>query len=89
MLYDYQREELRQQYERAKHALKSNCALIEDEVAVAVYEHIQQLECFIENIAKDWVELSHDKIRWQRDEYITVAKELRDMFCVEYNLEQE
>ena len=31
---------------------------------------------FVEYVAKDWVELSHDKVRVQRDDYIRIAKKI-------------
>lgn len=31
---------------------------------------------FVWMIANDYVELSHDKIRWQRDDYIKKARQL-------------
>ena len=52
MLYDYQREELRIQAERAKHHLESNCPLIEDEAAVAAWEYILELEAENEKLRK-------------------------------------
>ena len=32
-------------------------------------------EQLIAYIANDYVELSHDKVRWQRDEYIKICRE--------------
>ena len=78
MMKDYQREELRIQAERAAKALQSPCPLIEDEVAVAVYNHILELEDFVRMIATDWVESSHDKVVVQRDDYMRKAKWLFD-----------
>lgn len=40
------------------------------------HDRLQELEEFVRFIATDWVELSHDKVRWQRDDYIKRAKEL-------------
>jgi len=37
-----------------------------------------KLEAFVMWIARDYVESSHDKVRWQRDDYIKRAKELLD-----------
>lgn len=82
MLYDYQREELRVQAARAEHCLKGNCPLLEDEVAVAAWNHIQELEDFIRNVASDWIESSHDKIVVQRDDYQRKAKWLLDRLDV-------
>lgn len=31
---------------------------------------------FVEYVANDWVELSHDKVRVQRDDYIRLAKKI-------------
>jgi len=44
MLHDYQREELRVQAERARQHLEGDCPLLEDEVAIAAWEYIQELE---------------------------------------------
>lgn len=82
MLYDYQREELRVQAERAEHNLKGGCPLIEDEVALAAWNHIQELEDFVRKVATDWVESSQDKIVVQRDDYQRKAKWLLDRLDV-------
>ena len=37
---------------------------------------LDKLEAFVMFIARDYVELSHDKVRIQRDDYIKRAKEL-------------
>lgn len=50
MLHDYQREELRVQAEQAKQNLQGSCPQLEDEVAVAAWEHIQELEEALEKI---------------------------------------
>jgi len=41
-----------------------------------VEERLDKLEAFVMWIARDWVELSHDKVRIQRDDYIKRAKQL-------------
>lgn len=41
-----------------------------------VEERLDKLEAFVMWIARDYVELSHDKVRWQRDDYIKRAREL-------------
>jgi hypothetical protein len=41
-------------------------------------ERNEKLEAFLMWIARDYVELSHDKVRCQRDDYIKRAKELLD-----------
>ena len=41
-----------------------------------VEERLDKLEAFVMWIARDYVESSHDKVRWQRDDYIKRAKEL-------------
>ena len=40
-------------------------------------EYTKQLSAkqLIEYIANDYVELSHEKVRWQRDEYIEICRE--------------
>lgn len=39
----------------------------------------RELEDFVRFIATDYVELSHDKVRWQRDDYVQRARKLRDV----------
>lgn len=39
-------------------------------------ENYSKLYDFVRYIAKDWVELSHDKVRLQRDDYIKMARKL-------------
>lgn len=74
MLYDYQREELRVQAARAEHKLKSNCPLLEDEMIFAVWNHIQELEEWIEAIADDhpqipdWIQQSARSLLAQESE---------------------
>lgn len=41
-------------------------------------KRIDELERFVNYVAKDWIELSHDKVRVQRDDYIKMAKSLMD-----------
>lgn len=38
-------------------------------------------EQVIAYIANDYVELSHDKVRWQRDDYIKICREWLDYNC--------
>lgn len=40
-------------------------------------EYTNQLSArqILEYIATDYVELSHDKVRWQRDDYVRVCRE--------------
>lgn len=40
------------------------------------YDDVEPLINFVRYIANDWVELSHDKVRLQRDDYIKKAREL-------------
>ena len=49
-----------------------------DQVIVEVNKHLDELEAFVMWVARDYVESSHDKVRWQRDDYIKRAKELID-----------
>jgi len=74
----YQLAEWQEAVDRAKAHLDSACPLIEDEVIVAVADRLDKLEAFVKWIALDFVELSHEKVRWQRDDYIKRAKELLD-----------
>lgn len=41
-------------------------------------ENFSKLRNFVLYIANDYVELSHDKVRWQRDDYIRTAQKLLD-----------
>ena len=41
-------------------------------------EKLEKLEAFVMWIARDYVELSYEKVRWQRDDYMKRAKELLD-----------
>jgi hypothetical protein len=74
----YKLVEWQQVVNRAKAHLNSACPLIEDEVVVEVAERLEKLEAFVQWIARDYVESSHDKVRLQRDDYIKHAKELLD-----------
>ena len=49
-------------------------------------EYTRQLtaEQLISYIANDYVELSHDKVLWQRDEYIKICRE-----WLKHNAEKE
>jgi hypothetical protein len=38
-------------------------------------ENLHKLYLLAHNIGKDYVELSHDKVRWQRDDYIQWARD--------------
>jgi len=57
---DYQREELKAQAEQAKQNLKSDCPLLEDEVAVAAWEYIQELENY--RTPREWIGLTDDEV---------------------------
>ena len=49
-------------------------------------ENYTKLYNFVRYIARDWVELSHDKVRIQRDDYMERAKKLIDELSVtQYN----
>lgn len=39
-------------------------------------EKIAILEEFVSYIAKDYIELSHEKVRIQRDDYVRMAREI-------------
>lgn len=52
MLYCYQREELRIQAEKAIDNLAGSCSRLEDEVAIAAYRHILELEDKVEALEK-------------------------------------
>jgi hypothetical protein len=45
-------------------------------------ENYSKLYNFVRYIANDWVELSHEKVRLQRDDYMKRAKELLEKLSV-------
>lgn len=53
MLYEHQRRMLAVLAIEAEENLKTNCPLIEDEVAIAAWQHIKELEDFVDMIACD------------------------------------
>ena len=57
-------------------SVDSECPLLEDEVMVAVYKDYLAMHSFIKYIANDYFELSHEKVRIQRDDYVRMAREL-------------
>lgn len=48
----------------------------DEETAAEVTQYVSELYEFVRYIATDYVELSHDKVRWQRDDYIKQAKKI-------------
>lgn len=50
----------------------------DEDTAVEVTQYVNELYEFVRFIATDYVELSHDKVRWQRDDYIKQAKKILD-----------
>lgn len=56
-----------------------DCAHLCEKCWDAITLRNAELEKFVHMIATDYIELSHDKVRWQRDDYIKMAKELRDV----------
>jgi len=48
----------------------------DEETATEVTQYVSELYEFVRYIATDYVELSHDKVRWQRDDYIKQAKKI-------------
>jgi len=57
---------------------KPDCPFVEDEVIIAAAEDMQSMWNFIRYVANDYIEFSHDKVRWQRDDYVNKAKKLLD-----------
>jgi hypothetical protein len=72
----YQYEEWQRMLDEAHDGLSGNCPLIEDEVMVAVYKDYTAMYNFIQYIANDYFELSHEKVRIQRDDYVRMARDL-------------
>ena len=75
---EYQRTEWLKMVKDAEDSLKGDCPLTEDEVTIAAAEDMQSMWNFIRYVANDYIELSHDKVRWQRDDYVKMAKKLLD-----------
>jgi len=75
---DYQRTEWLVMVDSAEDALKGDCSFVEDEVIIAAAKDMQRMWNLIHDIANDYIELSHDKVRWQRDDYVNKAKKLLD-----------
>ena len=73
---DYQKQEWEKIVKEAQNSLQSDCPLIEDEVIVAVHKDMGAMRALIHYIANDWIELSHDKVRFQRDDYVRLAKKV-------------
>ena len=73
---EYQTKEWLKMVNHAEDSLKSDGSLIEDEVMVAAATDMQKMWEFIHYIANDYIELSHDKVRVQRDDYVKIAKKL-------------
>ena len=80
MLYDYQRAEITEQVMRAEHRLKGSCPLISDEVTVAEYNHITELEAFVRDIAFGVLSVKHS---------VNKARELLSRCCVPFDEESE
>lgn len=72
----YQYEEWQRMVEEANDNLCLDCPLIEDEVIVAVDKDYTAMYNFIQYIANDYFELSHEKVRIQRDDYVRMARNL-------------
>ena len=41
-----------------------------------MFDRYYELYNFVHFVANDYVELSHDKVRWQRDDYIKRARKI-------------
>jgi hypothetical protein len=80
MLYKNERAELFRIFQEAEAGLESGYPGYDDEFIVAAYDHILELENFVREIATDYVELSAEKIAWQRDDYIRRARDLVKRF---------
>jgi len=72
----YQYEKWQRMLDDAYAYLSSDCPLTEDEVMIAVYKDYIAMYNFIQYIANDYFELSHEKVRIQRDDYIRRARDL-------------
>lgn len=57
-------------------SIDSRCPVFEDEVIVAVDKDYTAMYKFIQYIANDYFELSHEKVRIQRDDYVRIARDL-------------
>jgi hypothetical protein len=77
-MLEYQQKEWELLVDEAESYLKGDCPCVEDEVTVAADKDMRAMREFISYVAKDYIELSHDKVRWQRDDYVNKAKKLLD-----------
>jgi hypothetical protein len=73
---EYQFEEWQRMVEDAESSTTTACLLIEDEVIMAVDKDYTAMYNFIRYIANDYFELSHEKVRIQRDDYVRMARDL-------------
>lgn len=76
----YQYEEWQRMVEDAESSLTTTCPLIEDEVIMAVDKDYTVMYNFIQYIANDYFELSHEKVRIQRDDYVRMARDIINRF---------
>ena len=53
--------------------------LCDEAIHCACSDKYEKLFKFVHYIANDYTELSADKIRWQRDDYVRMAKKLLDV----------
>ena len=76
----YQHKEWNAIVAGSEKSLKGDCPLIEDEVIVEAAMEMQLMYEFINYIAMDFHESSHDKIKVQRDDYVRLAHKILDEF---------
>lgn len=72
----YQYKQWQRMVGAAYDSVDSECPLLEDEVTVAVDKDYTAMYNFIQYIANDYFELSHEKVRIQRDDYVRMARDL-------------
>lgn len=51
-------------------------------LVIAITQQLDDLREFVDWVARDYVELSHDKVRLQRDEYQRKANELKAKYAI-------
>ena len=51
-------------------------AMTKDEKIALLKEENDKLYEFVRYVARDYIELSHEKVRIQRDDYVRIAREI-------------
>ena len=76
----YQYEQWKRMVGDADSYLNCDVPLIEDEVIAIIDKEYDEMYHFIRYIANDYFELSHEKVRIQRDDYVRMARDIINRF---------